>query len=68
MSLPVNYADPFQVVNQDSATLNYAEKEQSFPINGNHHEICKFGDPRSETFAMMGGSIRAMVQKAVGCM
>ena len=50
-----------QVVDEDSATIGIAN-ERLFPVNADHHTICRFESAESQAYRAVGSHVVALVR------
>ena len=49
-----------QVVDEDSATIGIAN-ERLFPVNADHHTICRFDSAESQAYKAIGSHVVSLV-------
>ena len=50
-----------QVVDEDSATMNVAN-ERLFPVDADHHTICRFGSGESQAYKAVDSHVVSLVR------
>ena len=50
-----------QVVDEDSATIDIPN-ERLFPVDADHHTICRFGSAESQAYKAVGSHVVSLVR------